>query len=61
MPATQTKTATKEESFAPCSEFHEPNEETAAVLRDCEAGRNLIGPFNTIEDLMASLLDEDDA
>jgi hypothetical protein len=51
MPATQTKTAVKEESFIPCPESHEPNEETAAVLRDCEAGRNLLGPYDSIEEM----------
>jgi hypothetical protein len=38
----------------------EPNEETAAALRESADMRNLIGPFHTVEDLMASLMDEDD-
>lgn len=42
-------------------EGHEPNEETIRVLQDVEAGRNMIGPFHNIEDLMASLLADDDA
>jgi hypothetical protein len=40
---------------------HEPNEETAKILRDSEAGFNLIGPFHDMEALMTSLLSDDDA
>ena len=38
---------------------HEPNEETARVLRDSEAGLNLVGPFHSVEALMTSLLSDD--
>ena len=42
-------------------EEHIPNEETATALRESADMRNLIGPFNNMEDFMASLLsDEDD-
>jgi hypothetical protein len=77
MPATQTVTPKEEllarvASLSPAelsrvSDFidalggDEPNEETAAALRESADMRNLIGPFHTIEDLMASLMDEDDA
>jgi hypothetical protein len=42
-------------------EGDEPNEATARVLRESEEGINLIGPFKTIEELMASLMSDDDA
>ena len=32
-------------------EAHEPNEETIKVLEDSEAGRNLLGPYDTLEDM----------
>jgi hypothetical protein len=32
-------------------EAHEPNEETIRVLEDSEAGRNLLGPYDTLEDM----------
>ncbi|MDR1875308.1 MAG: hypothetical protein LBQ90_09910 [Synergistaceae bacterium] len=32
-------------------EEHEPNKETIRVLEDSEAGRNLLGPYNTLEDM----------
>jgi hypothetical protein len=35
-----------------CPESHEPNEETAAVLRDIDARRNMVGPFNTFEEML---------
>ena len=44
-----------------CYEEHIPNEETAASLRESADMRNLIGPFNNMEDFMASLLSGDDA
>jgi hypothetical protein len=49
MPATQTVTPAKP---LICTESHEPNEETEAVLRDCEAGRNLLGPYHSIEEML---------
>jgi hypothetical protein len=33
-------------------EEHEPNEETEAVLRDIDARRNMVGPFNTFEEML---------
>ena len=42
-------------------ERHEPNEETAAALRESADMRNVIGPFNNMDDFMASLLSDDDA
>jgi hypothetical protein len=42
-------------------ENHVPNEETVAVLRDIEAGRGLVGPFDDMKDFMESLLSDDDA
>ena len=42
-------------------EGHEPNEETIAALRESADMSNLIGPFNNMEDFMASLLSDDDA
>ena len=44
-----------------CPESHEPNEETVAALRESADMKNLIGPFHNVEDLMASLLADDDA
>jgi len=38
-----------------------PNEETIRVLKDSEAGRNVVGPFHNMNDFMKSLLDDDDA
>jgi hypothetical protein len=32
-------------------EGHEPNEETIRVLKDSEDGRNLLGPYDTLEDM----------
>jgi hypothetical protein len=32
-------------------EEHEPNEETIAVLKDMEAGRNLAGPFYSLKEM----------
>jgi hypothetical protein len=32
-------------------EAHEPNEETIAVLKDMEAGRNLAGPFYSLKEM----------
>jgi hypothetical protein len=40
---------------------HVPNEETAAVLRDIEAGQGLVGPFDNMKDFMESLLSDEDA
>ena len=40
---------------------YEPNAETAAILRESAAGRNVIGPFHNMNDFMTSLLSDDDA
>jgi hypothetical protein len=32
-------------------EAYEPNEETIKVLEDSETGRNLLGPYDTLEDM----------
>jgi predicted nucleic acid-binding Zn-ribbon protein len=32
-------------------EGHEPNEETIKILEDSEAGRNLLGPYDTLDDM----------
>ena len=42
-------------------EEHVPNAETIKILRDSEAGRNVIGPFHNMNDFMKSLLSDDDA
>ena len=42
-------------------EEHIPNAETIKVLRDSEAGRNVIGPFHNMNDFMTSLLSDDNA
>jgi hypothetical protein len=39
----------------------EPNEETAKVLRESEAGLNMVGPFRNMNDFMTSLLADGDA
>jgi hypothetical protein len=52
---------TQVSNFIDSLDGDEPNEETAAALRESADMRNLIGPFHNVEDLMASLLDEDDA
>ena len=42
-------------------EGHIPNAETIRILRESEAGLNLAGPFKSVEELMTSLLSDDDA
>jgi hypothetical protein len=39
----------------------EPNEETVSVLNEISKGHSLIGPFNNLEQLKASLLSDIDA
>jgi hypothetical protein len=39
----------------------EPNEETAAVLRDSEAGRNLSKVYDNVEEMLADLMASDNA
>ncbi len=36
-----------------------PNDETLAAIRDVREGKNLLGPFNTVEELMEALNAED--
>lgn len=36
-----------------------PNKETLMAMRDIEEGKNLNGPFNTVDELMESLNAED--
>ena len=43
--------ATQVINFIDSLDEHEPNEETAAVLRESDAGLNLIGPFNSLEEM----------
>lgn len=38
----------------------QPNAETISALEDVKAKRNLIGPFNQVQDLMASLLEDEE-
>ncbi|WP_169940144.1 hypothetical protein [Campylobacter sp. RM15925] len=38
-------------------EEYEPNEETLKAIKDIEEGKNLIGPFNNLDDLMKALND----
>lgn len=38
-------------------EEYEPNEETLKAIKDIEEGKNLIGPFNNVDDLMKALND----
>lgn len=38
-------------------EEYEPNEETLKAIKDIEEGKNLIGPFNNIDDFMKALND----
>ena len=42
-------------------EGHEPNEETIRAIQESLDPANLVGPFNSIEALMESLLSDDDA
>lgn len=37
-----------------------PNEETRQALKDVQEGKNLIGPFSTVEELMVALNADDD-
>lgn len=37
-----------------------PSEETRQALKDAQEGKNLIGPFSTVEELMADLNADDD-
>jgi len=41
-------------------EVNRYNAETIQAMEDALAGRNLIGPFHTVEDAIASMLAEDD-
>ena len=38
----------------------EPNKETLQAIKDCEEGKNLIGPFNNTKELMEYLEKEED-
>ena len=38
-------------TFIDSLEEYEPNEETVAVLRNIEAGRNLLGPYKDLNDM----------
>jgi hypothetical protein len=42
-------------------EAHEPNEETIRALKESLDSATLIGPFHTVEDLLVSLISDDDA
>ena len=42
-------------------EGHEPNERTIKAIEESLDPANLIGPFNTVESLMESLLADEDA
>ena len=44
-----------------CDEGHEPNEETAAVLADSEAGCNMSRIYDDIEEMLSDLLKNDNA
>jgi len=38
-----------------------PNAETLAAIKDVEEKRDLVGPFHSVDELMESLMEEDDA
>ena len=40
-------------------EENEPNETTLQAIKDTEEGKNLVGPFNSVEDVMKALNAED--
>ena len=40
-------------------EENEPNETTLQTIKDTEEGKNLVGPFNSVEDVMKALNAED--
>ncbi|MGP1532944.1 MAG: hypothetical protein ACTTJF_02625 [Campylobacter sp.] len=40
-------------------EENEPNETTLQTIKDTEEGKNLVGPFNGVEDVMKALNAED--
>ena len=42
-------------------EGHEPNEATAAALADSEAGRNMSGIYDDVEEMLSDLLKADHA
>ena len=42
-------------------EGHEPNERTVKAIEESLNPANLIGPFNTVESLIESMLTDDDA
>ncbi len=41
-------------------DYLEPDEETREAIEDTMTGRNLIGPFDSVEDFMAAMLSDDD-
>lgn len=40
-------------------EENEPNETTLQAIKDTEEGKKLVGPFNSVEDVMKALNAED--
>jgi hypothetical protein len=47
--------------FVDSLEGHEPNEETIKAIEESLDPANLIGPFESVEDLIESLLTDDNA
>ena len=41
-------------------EYLEPNEETLQAIEDVMTGRNLLGPFDSVEEMMEAMLRDDD-
>ena len=37
-----------------------PNEETLQVIKDAEEGKNLVGPFRTVDELFEDLMKDDE-
>jgi hypothetical protein len=56
-----TATTTQSERYTDAIDTYEPNAETLQAFKDVEERRNLTGPFKSVEDMMASLLSDDDA
>jgi len=53
------KTVVREQKIPFELSLHTPNAETLAAIDDIEHGRNLIGPFETVEEAMKAMLEDD--
>ena len=52
------KQAIKRQGLPFAVQKHSPNSETIDAMKDVDAKHNLTGPFNNVDDLMTSLLED---